>query len=900
VYDGANKTFFFLSFEQYREFFRTNDRPITVPTTAYRTGDFSSAFTTRNLAAPDPLGNVMREGTIYDPASNQTAANGNVFRSAFVGNIIPTARLDPVALKIQSLIPTPTSSGIISNYLPSFPNDRVTSNPSFKIDQQISSKAKLSFYYGSNKTQAQYSQQLNGSEGLPPEITSTRGTFTHSWTYRLNFDYTLSPTMLLHMGAGMVYYSFRDSSPTKTYDSVKQLGLVGATVVGDAGGRFPSITGLCQGGASPACTGTGGMANMGPGAGGAQSNSGMTTPTGNITLTWVKNNHTFKFGSEVRPQGFVGHILSNTNGNYVFSAAQTGQPYLQATAVGGISLGFPYASFLLGSVNNGAITYPSDVRTGKDQWSFYGQDTWKVRRNLTFDYGLRWDFASAPREQYGRLPSLDPKVANAIAGGHPGGTVFEATCNCVFAKNYKLAFQPRLGMAYQINTKTVLRAGAGLAFNTTATAGQASAAHNNPFNAPSFGYEAMTLRSGIPSSFISPWPNFSPSLYPAAGNPGALAGPPTVIDQNGGRPARQFQWSIGLQREVFRNLVVEASYVGNRGAWWPSTLVNYNAIQDSTLAAYGLDRTNAVDRAILRGTIGGAAAGRFQNKLPYAGFPLTGTVGQALRPFPQFASGLTPTFAPIGSTWYDSMQLKVTKRLSHGLDLTYNFTWAKELSRGIDGPSTDLFNRNLNKQLSAFSRPFVHVLAVNYRVPTLQTYKPVSWVLRDWILGSVLQYNSGLPIAVPASNNRMNTLNFQQGAYFNRVAGQPLFLKDLNCHCVDPRKDLVLNPAAWSDAADGAWGGTAAYYNDYRQQRRPSESISVARNFRIVERVTFMVRAEFSNVFNRTQMVTPTSTNATAATTTSNGNLTGGFGFINPAAVDSPARQGTIVARLSF
>lgn len=639
---------------------------------------------------------------------------------------------------------------------------------------------------------------------------------------------------------------------------------------------------------------------MGPGAGGNQSNQSMTTPTGNITLTWVKDNHTYKFGSEVRPQGFVGHILNSTNGNYAFSAAQTGQPYLQATAVGGISVGFPYASFLLGSVGSGSLAYPSDVRTGKDQWSFYGQDTWKIRRNLTLDYGLRWDYATTPTEQYGRLPSLDAGLANPTAGGHPGATVFEATCNCQFGKNYKGAVQPRIGLAYQINQKTVLRAGFGLAYNTTGSAGFGNAAHNNPFTAPAFGIEAMTLQTGVPATFLTPWPNFSPGVFPAAGNPGALAGPPSVIDQNAGRPPRQYQWSIGLQRELFRNLVVEASYVGNRGIWWPSTQLNYNALEDSRLAAYGLSRNNAADLAILRAPLNSAAAARFQNRLPYGSFPATATVAQSLRPFPQFASGLTPTWAPVGNTWYDSLQVKVTKRLSQGLDFSYNFTWAKELQRGTDGPTNDVFNRAINKTFTGFSRPLVSVLAVNYRVPTLSTYKPVSWVLRDWTLGTVLQYASGFPIAAPTSNNRMGTVNFQGNTYFNRVAGQPLFLKDLNCHCVDPRKDLVLNPAAWTDAADGQFSTSAAFYNDYRQQRRPSESLSLARTFRFAERFNLMLRGEFSNVFNRTQMTNASSTNAAAATTTSNGVLTGGFGFINPATVDSPPRQGTIVARLSF
>jgi len=160
-------------------------------------------------------------------------------------------------------------------------------------------------------------------------------------------------------------------------------------------------------------------------------------------------------------------------------------------------------------------------------------------------------------------------LANPTAGGHPGGTTFEGDgtghCDCSFASNYGLAFGPRIGLAYQINSKTVLRAGYGLAYNGTGAVGQTNASSNNPFLSPNFYSEALTLQNGIPSNYVAPWPSFDPGKYPLVSNPAGLAGPPVVVDQNAGRPARQSMWSIGLQREISKNLVVEASYVGNRG-----------------------------------------------------------------------------------------------------------------------------------------------------------------------------------------------------------------------------------------------------------------------------------------------------------------------------------------------
>jgi hypothetical protein len=142
------------------------------------------------------------------------------------------------------------------------------------------------------------------------------------------------------------------------------------------------------------------------------------------------------------------------------------------------------------------------------------------------------------------------------------------------------------------------------------------------------------------------------------------------------------------------------------------------------------------------------------------------------------------------------------------------------------------------------------------------------------------------------------------GTYFNRVAGQPFFTQDLNCRCFDPQKDFVLNPQAWVNPPGGQFSTSAAYYTDYRQARRPNESMSLARNFRFggEGKYTLQIRAEFSNVFNRTYLNNPTSNNALTVQTrnATTGLATAGFGFINTGTVQSTPRQGTLVARFSF
>jgi len=163
-----------------------------------------------------------------------------------------------------------------------------------------------------------------------------------------------------------------------------------------------------------------------------------------------------------------------------------------------------------------------------------------------------------------------------------------------------------------------------------------------------------------------------------------------------------------------------------------------------------------------------------------------------------------------------------------------------------------------------------------------------------------LRYASGLPIQVPTANNNLSAVLFR-GTYANRVPGQPLFTKDLNCHCIDPNKDFVLNPAAWSDPAQGQWGVSAPFYNDYRQERRYDEQLSFGRIFKIREQMSFHIRAEFFNVFNRTYLDNPTSGNALQAQSrNSQGVPTQGFGRINAAVLNSPPRNGQIVARFQW
>ena len=949
LYNGHDKTFFFFNFEQFRETQIIANGLQTVPTLAYRQGNFSAAtiapLTIAGQPALDALGRPLIQNAIYDPATTRMAPDGTTVSDPFLGNMIPIARMDPVAAKIQGFIPLPLSSGLVNNYpVPAHPNLRHATIPSFKLDHNVSNTIKVSGYYSENRNYTPGGGVgVGGADGMPKPISGDVAVNSVTRTTRINYDQSITPTMLLHLGAGLMYLN--QSNLTAPFDQ-STLGWGGNF---SASQLFPQMT------FNPD-TARGGF-NFVTSYYRSFEYFKDVKPTFNASTTWVKGNHSIKFGGEALFEGFPTHTFSRTQGIFTWAQAQTANPWQDGRGTNA-STGFPYASFFLGLNNSLADGGQATMRLGDHSFAGYIQDSWKVTRKLTLDYGLRYDYLTMPREQYGRMSSASFDRPNPVAGGRLGTVIYEATCGCTFAHSYPWALGPRLGAAYQITSKTVLRVGAGLAYAGVATAGVGSSANDFlTLSAPGFGSPASLLRDGNP---LAPgnrfgntplvWPDFSPR-YPVEVAPGVRPpiSPFIHVDRNAGRPPRIFQWSIGLQRELTHNLVVEANYVGNRGAWWIApnlSIEDYNSLNPQTLKSnWGIDISSPADRALLNTRINSPAViQRFPflanpNNV-YPGFPATLSLSQVLRPVPQFLGAPGFFGPPLGDTWYDSLQAKVTKRLSQGLTVDSAFTWQKELNLGVGSDTTyltpapnlinDVYNRNNNKQISGFSRPFILVTSFRYTTPGFtrdgKGMKMLSWAVRDWNFAGVLRYQSGEVLRVPASNNGLltqlardrsnNPALWGGGATFWNRTGQPLFNFDPNCKCFDPTRQIVLNAGAWSDAPAGTFGTAAAYYNNYRWQRQPAESLSLGRTFGLAKdnKVKLDVRAEFFNVFNRLFLASPfgVATGAAAAQTTgpnpaaptvrnAQGALLSGYGFVNTFNGNgSQPRTGQIVARFSF
>jgi hypothetical protein len=931
LYDGRNKTFFFFNLERYRNVMRSSGSLSTIPTEAYRQGNFSAAL--GSVLGTDLLGRPIIENAIYDwrttrpltagvvdPVTGLTAGGTGIIRDPFPNNIIPTELLDPVALRIQALIPNPDNGQLQNNWDPRTSRQRLQSIPSLKIDHSFSDRSKLSGYWSVQNT-----EQVTGADGLPIPITGRRDQLIYGHTIRVNLDQTISPRFILHLGAGYLRFHNPDSAPDEVinYDAVGGIGFTGAST--DPSG-FPRIVGPNPGNLQG---NRGGMSAMGP----TQANKFWNDKlTAVANVTWVRSNHTYKFGGEFKQEVWSDVNLTAAQGRLTFSEEQTGLPYLQSTTVGGGSIGYRYASFLLGLVDTATVSAVKDPQWRKKALSLYAQDNWKVTPKLTLDYGLRWDYAGQGHELYYRSSQIDLSIPNPSAGGLPGGFIYEGygqgRCNCTFTETYPYAFGPRLGIAYQLNDRTVVRAGWGVTYSQLAnwwyvTGGSPTLGlgfNSIEFSNPAFGEparlggEAQFLRDGLVYNRADLYTtNLDPGIRPLPGQTSDFGAFwwGVIKDRNGGRPGRINQWNISVQRELSKDFVLEIAYVGNRGVWLEANdLVNVNAINPARLRALGLDLNNPADRQLLVARIDSPLAASRGFTRPYAGFPGSATVAQSLRPFPQFNDRLAVRWAPVGNNWYDSLQVKLTKRYSRGLEMTAAFTWQKELVLGSGGNPglggadvNNVFNRDAQKSLASTSQPFIFVSGFTYITPRPGANRVIRNLLGNWTIGGMVRYASGALIEAPNSNNNLDSLIFQSTRQ-NRVPGQPLFLKDPNCGCIDPRQELVLNPAAWADAPLGQFGYAAGYYNDFRWQRQVTESFSFGRRFPIKERMTFEIRAEFFNVFNRLYLPAPASGNPTASINRNEfGWLTGGYGFVNynnnPPDGFRP-RNGQIVARFQF
>ncbi len=811
LYNGKNKTFFFAYYSGFRLSQGQQPSLATIPTLAERTGDFS------NLR--DSQGNVI---PIYDPLTTQCNAQGVCTRQQFSFNgqlnVIPPDRFTSVAKAFLPFIPNPINSNQINNILTSGSTTTTENRWGVKLDHYISQKYVIHGFFAKTPYNNDYPtiiyKEPFDAYGFKEPDDYILARFTQ--------DITLSSNLLAHVTLGYNRDNF-------TY-------LGGRSFSNNTLGiqNIPAV--------APALSFTNGYANAGSDPGQTVIENGSTI---NGFLSWITGKHQIKIGGEyTKHQDNTGQINA---ADFSFSYQETNLP----SALNPAATGDGFASFLIGAVDSGHLFYyPFEVGTRFKYLGTYFQDNYEVTPNLTLNLGLRYDIPWTRTQVHGTLSSFDPTVPNPGAGGRLGALAFAGSGSGRigrdrFSDTRYIYLQPRFGFAYKIRTKTVLRGGFGV---FTGSSGdvlengiriQFSDGFNaNPtFTTTNLGVTpAFYIQNGFPA-FVKP-----PFIDPTLDNNGTIS----WAAHEDGTTAYISNWSLDLQRELPRGFLLDVGYVANSAHHLGSLLVNADQVNPKYLSL-GTALNAPLDSPA------GQATGV---PLPYPGF--SGTVAQALRPYPQYQY-IYRWMQTAGKSRYNSLQVKLQRQFFKGVSVLASYTYAKlmtnaESQHGWYTPgwgSQDTYNLGREMAVASILPPQVLNLTYVYEFPfgagKQFVNKPgvARAVLGGWAISGIQRYQSGTPQIVRLPN----TLPlFTYSLYPNIVPGQSL--RASWSGRFDPAKDVYLNAAAFSTPAPFTFGNAAralpvrgfSYFN---------EDISLQRQFRIKESLGFQFRVDAFNLFNR-------------------------------------------------
>ncbi len=835
LYNGRDKTFWFTSYE---EFYTRDHREgfYSVPRDEWRQGDLSSLLQP-NILGTDVLGRPIQQGQIYDPATTRTVVvdgQSYVVRDPFPNNQVPIR--SSVARRVLDFIPKGTIPGLDEDNLVG-----ITGQPqrdhiiwSLKVDHNFSPKSHLSSSFN-----YMYSHKINGADPFGMASAARDQTIT-SKVFRLNHDYTFGTSGINHFTFGLLRYQNPDGVPYKGFDPEKELGLKGVMLKG----WFPNFSfGLSS-------IGTNQLKHL-----------YHTVPTITDSFSKVKGSHTFKFGAEYRKAlaNFFG--ANGAYGYLTFNDAQTALPYISTDSAIYSKIGSEFASFLLGTVGSASMNSDVSLAYRSSDWTFYAQDDFKVTPRLTVNYGLRYDLHIPLSEKYDRISSFVPDLPNPGAGNRPGALGFlgngagRVGRRSWLDTDYK-GFGPRVGAAFKMSDKTVFRGGFGVVygrlevntFDPIQSTGSGSVTTSYPAIDPVTQY-VFLLDDGFPPVNVRP-PVLDPTLL---NNQGISAFTP-----ESGRLPRIYNWNFTIQREITKDLTVEAAYVGNRGTRLiAGYLKNLNQNDFSVLS---------MGDKLLEQINGPADAERLGIPYPYPGF--TGSVAQALRPYPQY-QGIFDPQATVGESNYNALQLRATQRLWHGLDYLVSYTLSKNITTvddafgwggfGVLG-AVDTKRLSLERGLavdttftnSRGDRTHNLVASFGYELPfeNLVESKAARHVVGGWRIAGILQYSSGaaLPLSPYGWPNNLGSVIFNNEGRLDIVPGQPIRNQVDNPW---PGVSFMLNPGAFTDPKPYTLGNAARTYGDLRSFPWFQEDVSMTKQIKLTEGKRLELRVDAFNLLNR-------------------------------------------------
>ena len=822
VYNGKNKTFFWITGEAYRQS-EAASTGLAVPTALERAGDFSQSFYTNHALQK-----------IYDPLSTVSNGSGGYTRTQFVGNRIPASKLNPVGLALASYYPLPNAPAPYygaNDYNATATiydrADQVTA----KLDQQFTSwlRGSVSYlHYGSR-------EQSNAWFGYGNPATPGQGMLVrHVDATQANATITPAPTVVVALRWGFNRY------PNVTYQLASQgfdltkLGFSPSLISQLPYDAFPTIT-------------MSDLTSYGA-AGYSATHYYSRSFSGNVSK--FLGRHDLKMGFDYRAIHVAGTPTVNA-GTYSFSPIFTGSTN---TTVLGTGAGL--ASMLLGYPASGSVSTSDSLSDVINYYGAFLQDDFRINSKLTLNLGIRYEYETGLHSPTNALvvgfdTSATNPIQSQVKGLTTNGVVQYAGqdgAGTWATQPNANKFGPRAGFAYSFNSKTSIRGGYGLfwapfSFTLFSPIGYTQ----------STPYVASNDNNATPAgSLTNPFPGGI--LSPAGNSAGALAGLGgqsfTVYDQNA-HSTRVHQFSLDVQRELGNGFVVAAGYSGSVTHYLiqGTPAININQLPDADLALGS--KLNAKVANPFYGTSGGVL------NLASA----TVTQAQLLLPYPQFGA-ISLTGSDQNHARYNSIYIKVQKRLSGGLNLLSSYTWSKNMDASnaasntfnsqVTTGSQDNYNRAAEWALATISTPNRWTTSINYQLPFRTGHRLADLLAGGWSMNAQTTMQTGFPLAISQSNQ-----NSVLGTTLQRPNATGV--SAATSGSLEGRLSSYINPAAFSIAPQFTFGNVSRTI-PMRGPGMANIDFSLFKTFSLLERFKAQFRAEVFNLTNTPQFYGPNTT----------------------------------------
>jgi outer membrane receptor protein involved in Fe transport len=726
-----NRVFFFGDYQGQRQSIKSGSSISSVPTAQLDSGDFSA-----------------QPALIFDPSTRHIGPAGTVVATQFPGNKIPANRINATSAAILAMIPLPnygTAGAISGNYFFAPVSYTNFDQADGRVDATLTQHDHLIGTYS-------FSNSHNPAIGVfPGFIGGGTAGIDNNDQAGIAEVHIFTPALVNEIRVGYLYNnSTQTGVGTQGASTATKIGLAMFPVTPQG---FPSISMNYTGA-------TNGSAEFSTFGGGSPEFNTLQTQQLSDNVSWSRGRHTVKWGIDARKSLF--EVLLDGLGQTIFGSTFSSSSDTPNS-------GLPLADFELGFPT---VESPgsSTLVKGRQREAYFGgyfQDDWKFSKKLTLNAGIRYELYTQPIDQNNTGSLFDVTTGNFAL---PGRTPYSRA----MVLGDHSDWGPRLGGAYQVSPKFVVRAGYGIFYAMRAQGQQATLFSENVPNIPT-----LILPTITPQGTVAPPYNIStpiatvPSIDTLAG---FTAASPYNVQiktqslQNGFMP-RLMQYNLDLQYQLDRSLLLEVSYSGAKGSHFTTGNIDENQIPFST-----------------------ALAGN-------------GTVTQAEKPFPNMGSNIL-TLNSIGTSNYNALNVKVQNQMSHGLEFLANYSWQKDLIGGGDGPasinqtgtSIVLNTYNLRGWYGTSDMNIAQTVtgSAAYQLPVgsgqrfLNVKGPANTVLGGWVINGILSIRSGFPSDIDT------TAIPQTAASFNVPSCVPGVKRVLSNHSVNG----YYNPAAFTVPVD--------------------------------------------------------------------------------------------------